>query len=111
MVALVILPVRRFAGALVLFGLAAGGCRNPVQKQLDGRWLGEGVENFDDGVVPAVTGWAKGAAFEFSGTRMTVSVPTEEPRSGTYRIVKVRGSDVTIEVDRQGGGVDRTLLK
>ena len=97
--------------ALALAGLAVSGCRSPVQKQLDGRWLGDGVENFDDSAVPAATGWAKGASFEFSGTRMTVSVPAEEPRSGAYRIVKVHGPDVTIEVDRQGGGVDRTLLK
>jgi hypothetical protein len=90
---------------------AAAACRHPVQKQLEGRWMGDAVENFDDAVVPAATGWARGASFEFSGARMTVSVPAEEPRTGSYRIVKVRGADVTIEVDRTGGGVDRTVLR
>src|SRR5688572_22359798 len=53
-------------GLLLLVG-AIGGCGHPMQKKLEGRWLGDSVENFDDDVVASATGWAKGASMEFAG--------------------------------------------
>jgi len=98
--------------ALVLGGaLLLAGCGNPVQRKLEGRWLGESVENFDAKDVAAATGWARGLSLEFSGTRLTVAVPAEEPRTGKYKVASVHDNDVELAVTRVDGAVDTTNLK
>src|SRR6187551_4096003 len=82
-----------FAAALLL-----GGCGNPVQRKLEGRWLGERVENFDTKDIAAATGWARGLSLEFSGARLTVAVPAEEPRTGKYKVASVHENDVQLAV-------------
>src|SRR3954466_683966 len=97
---------------LVLSGaLLLAGCGNPVQRKLEGRWLGESVENFDAKDVAAATGWARGLSLEFSGTRLTVVVPAEEPRSGKYKVASVHENDVQLAVTRLDGAVDTASLK
>jgi hypothetical protein len=86
-------------------------CRHPVERQLQGRWLGEGVENFDDRDLAAATGWAKGTSMEFSGSTITVGIPAEEPRSGKYEIAKVHDADVLVQVERRGGKTDNVSFK
>jgi hypothetical protein len=94
---------------LVLVVLAGGaGCGHPVKRKLEGRWLGDSVENFDDEHVAAATGWVKGVSFEFSGSILTVAIPAKEPRSGTYEVAKVRESDVELAVQRPDKQTDRT---
>ena len=98
--------------ALILSGaLFLAGCGNPVQRKLEGRWLGESVENFDAKDVAAATGWARGLSLEFSGTRLTVAVPAEEPRTGKYKVASVHENDVELAVTRLDGAVDRASLK
>lgn len=94
------------SGALLL-----AGCGNPVQRKLEGRWLGESVENFDAKDVAAATGWARGLSLEFSGTRLTVAVPAEEPRTGKYKVASVHENDVQLAVTRLDGAVDTASLK
>src|SRR4051812_12669707 len=94
------------SGALLLIG-----CGNPVQRKLEGRWLGESVENFDSRDVAAATGWARGLSMEFSGTRLTVVVPAEEPRTGKYKVATVRENDVQLAVTRTDGAVDTASFK
>jgi hypothetical protein len=91
--------------------LGSAGCGHPVQKKLEGRWVGDSVENFDDNAVAAATGWAKGTSFEFSGSNLTVAIPAEEPRSGAYKIVSVRENDVLIAVTRKDGSIDKARFK
>jgi len=96
----------------VLCGLLLlAGCGNPVQRKLEGRWLGESVENFDAKDVAAATGWARGLSLEFSGSRLTVAVPAEEPRTGKYKVASVRENDVELAVTRLDGAVDTASLK
>lgn len=97
--------------ALVGVSLGLWGCGHPVNKKLEGRWVGESVENFDDGQVAVATGWAKGTSFEFSGSTLTVAIPAEEPRSGEYKVASVRENDVDIAVKRKDGAADRVRLK
>ena len=98
--------------ALVLCGaLLLAGCGNPVQRRLEGRWLGESVENFDAKDVAAATGWARGLSLEFAGTRLTVAVPAEEPRTGKYKVASVHENDVQLAVTRLDGAVDTASLK
>lgn len=98
--------------ALALAGaLAAGGCSHPVQEKLEGRWLGDSVENFDDAEIAAATGWAKGTCLEFDGSTITVGIPAEEPRSGRYKIARVHDSDVELAITRSDGQIDTTRLR
>jgi hypothetical protein len=94
-----------------VFILACSGCGHPVQKKLEGRWLGDSVENFDDGHVAAATGWAKGTSLEFAGSTLTVSIPAEEPRSGKYKVARVHNSDVELAVMRDDGRTDKARFK
>ncbi|HEY2408411.1 MAG TPA: hypothetical protein VGI10_20530 [Polyangiaceae bacterium] len=95
--------------SLVSLGLI--GCGHPVQQKLEGRWLGEAVENFDQKDMAAATGWARGLSLEFAGSRLTVAVPAEEPRTGKYAVQSVRENDVELAVTRQDGSVDKASLK
>lgn len=109
------LPIRtpgRLAAALLVAALATalGGCGHPVERKLQGRWLGQSVESFDDRAVASATGWAKGTSLEFAGSTLTVSIPAEEPRTGDYKIVKVYKNDVQIAVTRKDGTVDQAAF-
>src|SRR5690242_13087360 len=70
-------------------GLGILGCNHPVQRTLEGRWMGESVENFDDEVAAAANGWARGTSLEFAGSELTVAIPAEEPRTAHYDVVSV----------------------
>lgn len=99
---------------LVVVGVSLGsvvGCGHPVQRKLEGRWVGDAVENFDDREVAVATGWAKGTSFEFSGKTLTVAIPAEEPRTGSYKVVNVRENDVELAVVRKDGSTDKARLK
>ncbi|HEY5372673.1 MAG TPA: hypothetical protein VIK01_03265 [Polyangiaceae bacterium] len=98
-------------GLLVAGALVMAGCGNPVQRKLEGRWLGESVENFDAKEMAAATGWARGLSLEFSGTHLTVAVPAEEPRTGKYKVASVHENDVELAVTRLDGAVDTASFK
>lgn len=107
------LPCR---GLLVPLGwvgvcLSLSGCGHPVQGKLEGRWVGDSVENFDDPHVAVATGWARGASFEFSGSTLTVAIPAEEPRSASYKVASVRENDVELAIKRKDGATDKLRLK
>jgi hypothetical protein len=103
---------RAVAATAVLATIAgAAGCAHPMQRKLEGRWLGDSVENFDSELVAAATGWAKGTSMEFSGSRITVAVPAEEPRSGRYRIERAHARDLYISVERRDGTRDNVHFK
>jgi hypothetical protein len=82
-----------------------------MQRRLQGRWLGESVENIDPAYLAAATGWAKGTSFEFTGDRMTVIIPAEEPRSGSYSIGSVRDDRIAIQAKRLDGTLDAVELR
>ncbi len=80
----------------LFFALTA--CGHPAEKALRGKWLGERVENFEFADVAAATAWARGTSFEFRGQRLTVAVPAEEPRTGTYRLAQIQDRTVRLSV-------------
>lgn len=87
------------------------GCGHPVQRTLEGRWLGEAVENFQDSQLAAATGWARGLSFEFAGSSVTVAIPAEEARSGRYAVSSVRESDVRLAFTAKDGKTSTALFK
>jgi hypothetical protein len=105
--------LRKFPVFLVVALAAAGstGCGHPLTRKLEGRWFGSGVESFEQRELPAAVGWAKGVSFEFSGDKITVAIPAEEPRTAPYRIASVHGSDVKLTVTRPDGKTDPLALR
>jgi hypothetical protein len=87
------------------------GCGHPVQRSLEGRWLGEAVENFQDSQLAAATGWARGLSFEFAGSTVTVAVPAEEARTGRYQVSSVHESDVRLAFTAKDGKASTALFK
>ena len=87
------------------------GCGNPVQRQLEGRWLGDSVESFEQRELSRATGWAKGVSFEFSGSKLTVTIPAEEPRTAPYKVAVVHENDVRLSVQRPDGKIDPLNLR
>jgi hypothetical protein len=100
--------VLRYLPITLLFSF---GCGHPVQRSLEGRWLGEAVENFQDGQLAAATGWARGLSFEFAGSSVTVAVPAEEPRSGRYAVSSVHESDVRLAFTGKDGKTSNASFK
>jgi hypothetical protein len=87
------------------------GCGHPVQRSLEGRWLGDSVENFEDSQLAAATGWARGLSFEFAGSTVTVAVPAEEARTGRYQVGNVHQSDVRLAFTAKDGKTSTALFK
>ena len=94
-----------------VLALLSVACGHPVQRQLEGVWHGDAVENFDDRDLARATGWAKSLRFTFQGSKMTVSIAAEEDRTGKYRVRSVHNSSVTLAVARPDGSEDVTSLK
>jgi len=81
-----------------LASLLVIGCAHPAERALEGRWRGASVENFDDAQIAAATGWARGTELAFRGHRVTIAVPAEEPRTGSYTLEGVEDRRVTLSV-------------
>lgn len=96
---------------LVLALPVVAGCEKSPRDKLQGRWLGESIENVNPTDLPRATGWVKGAALEFQGGKVTVTIPAESPRSGAYKIAKVDGDRVTVSFSREEGGHDEAELR
>lgn len=90
---------------------ATGGCAKSSKDKLQGRWLGEGIENVPTTQTGKATGWVKGTAIEFAGSKVTVTIPAETPRSGTYKISREEGELLTVTFSRAEGGHDEARLR
>lgn len=94
------------AFALLLVVPAAAGCSRTPKDRLQGRWLGETIENVSATHLTKAMGWVKGTALEFNGSKATVMIPAESPRSGTFRVTEAEGDKVTVSFLREEGGRD-----
>lgn len=85
---------------LLVLGVALSSvaCAHPAERALRGRWLGESVENFDTDELAEATAWARGTALEFGSSRVTVAIPAEESRSGTYALSAIEDRTVRLSV-------------
>jgi hypothetical protein len=99
------------AVALPLTVLALAGCEKTPRDKLQGRWLGESIENVPASQVGKATGWVKGTALEFAGNKVTVTIPAEAPRTGTFKVAKVEGDRVLVSFVREEGGHDEAELR
>ena len=94
--------------AIALPGVA--GCEKSPRDRLQGRWLGESIENVPVGQVQKATGWVKGPAIEFNGAKVTVTIPAETPRSGSYKVSRKEGDTLLVSFHREEGGNDEAEM-
>ncbi len=90
--------------SVLVFVLLA--CESTPTRALEGRWYGEGAEQVELERLAAVTAWARGLMFEFSGQQLRVAVPNEAPRTGRYQVVEAGEHQLVISIQRPGGQLD-----
>jgi hypothetical protein len=99
------------AVALPLTLVAMAGCEKTPRDKLQGKWLGDAIENVPTSQVAKATGWVKGTALEFAGNKVTITIPAEAPRTGTFKVAKVEGDRVLVSFQRDEGGHDEAELR
>jgi hypothetical protein len=92
--------------ALLVIVPAVAGCGKTPKDRLQGRWLGETIENVPVPHAAKAVGWVKGTALEFTGTKVTVMIPAESPRTGAFRVTSAEGDRVVVSFLREEGGHD-----
>jgi hypothetical protein len=97
--------------ALVISLPAVAGCEKTPRDKLQGRWLGEAIDNVSPSETARATGWVKGTALEFNGSKVTVTIPAESPRNGSFKIAKADGDKVTVSFLREEGGHDEAEFR
>src|SRR5262245_10692299 len=94
----------------VMFFLVVG-CGKSPEERLSGKWVGDRIDNVSADQVARATGWVKGTTFEFSGDKVTVSLPTESPRKGTFKVSRVDGDKLVVSIARPNSPTyDETTL-
>ncbi len=91
--------------ALIALPMLAG-CDKSPRERLQGKWRGVSVDRLSSSQQQRADGWVKGTSLEFSGNKVTVVIPAESPRSGTFKIAKVEGEKLTVAFKRPEGGED-----
>lgn len=101
------------ASSLVVLAAAAslGGCNKSPRDKLQGKWVGETVGQVHASQQGQAETWAKNTHLEFAGNKVTVSVPAESPRSGTFKIAKVDGNEMDLLFKRPEGSEDKTRVR
>jgi hypothetical protein len=89
-------PFLPFAMMLLLMA----GCGKSPEARLAGKWVGDRIDNVSADQVARATGWVKGTTFEFAGDKLTVTLPAEPPRKGTYTVSRVEGDKMVLSVAR-----------
>ncbi len=87
---------------LAMLFLAVGCSRAPEDK-LAGKWIGDRIDNVSADQVARATGWVKGTSMDFSGDKLTVTIPAEPARKGTFKVAKVEGEKMVLSVARSDG--------
>jgi hypothetical protein len=104
--------IGRVATTLVtlLAALGTSGCEESARDKLQGTWRGERIENVPDTQLLRATGWVRGTQLEFAGSKVTVTIPAESPRTGKYRVEHADEKDLELSFERPEGGVDRATF-
>jgi hypothetical protein len=86
--------------------LALAGCGGGPKDKLQGKWIGDRIENVAADQLVRATGWVKGTTLEFAGDKLTVTIPAEQARTGAYKVAKVEGQKISLDVTHPGQAVD-----
>jgi hypothetical protein len=88
--------------------LFISGCEPSPRDRLQGKWVGEEVQEIHPSQQGRAAGWARGTRLEFAGNKVTVAVPAESPRTGTFKVAKVDKQGLEVVFRRPEGGEDRS---
>ena len=102
--------VRTALLAPIVLAFFSSGCGKSPRDRLQGTWVGESVQKVHPSQADRAQGWVKGTRVEFAGNKVTVAIPTESARSGTYRVAKVEGDEMDMVFKRPEGGEDKTHM-
>jgi hypothetical protein len=94
----------------ICLSLAAAGCSKGPQDRLQGTWTGESIDNIPPDQVARANGWVKHTSFDFHGDKVTIAIPAEGPREGTYKVERANGNRMTLLISRGPGEPDSTTL-
>jgi hypothetical protein len=97
--------------ALAIMLPVVAGCEKSPKDKPQGRWLGESIENVPSAQLTKSTGWVKGTAIEFQGNKVTVTIPAETPRTGTFKVAKAANDGLLVSFVRDEGGHDEAEMK
>jgi hypothetical protein len=97
--------------ALAITLPVVAGCEKSPKDKLQGRWLGESIENVPAAQITKSTGWVKGTAIEFQGNKVTVTIPAESPRTGTFKVARAEDDALLVSFMRDEGGHDEAEMK
>ena len=97
--------------ALAITLPVVAGCEKSPKDKLQGRWLGESIENVPSAQLTKTSGWVKGTAIEFQGNKVTVTIPAETPRTGTFKVAKAANDGLLVSFTRDEGGHDEAEMK
>ena len=89
----------------------AAGCASGPKDRLQGKWVGESVDQFAPEQAPRAQGWANGTSFEFRGARVTITIPAESPREGTFQVAAQSGDELTVTFLRDQGVTDSAAFR
>lgn len=87
------------------------GCETPMKERLSGTWVGVEVADFPAAQAPGALGWVKGTSIAFQGSQVTVTIPAESPRTGTYQIAQSGEQHVVLAFRRPEGSVDEVAFQ
>ncbi len=90
---------------------ALWGCATTAKDRLEGRWVGDTVDSFPASQRARALGWAKGTAISFEGARVTVSIPAESPREGTYKLAELGPDELKVTFLRPHGAADEVTFR
>jgi len=101
----------RLTAPLLLCLPLVTGCAKKPEEKLKGKWVGDRIENVSFEQILTATGWVRGMTMELDGKTMTVSVPNEAPRSGTFSVEQAENDALVLSVPRPDGfGTDEMRL-
>lgn len=104
------IPIKTALAIAIMLPVLSG-CEKSPKDKLQGRWLGESIENVPSAQLTKSTGWVKGTAIEFQGNKVTVTIPAETPRTGTFKVAKAEGDGLLVSFVRDEGGHDEAEMK
>jgi hypothetical protein len=85
-------------------------CADGAAGALAGRWVGQRVESLGRPPSAAQTGWARGTSLGFAGSKITVQLPGELPRSGHFRVLRDDDGQIDLSVTGHDGHEDHARL-
>ena len=105
------MPFRSLVLVALVIPAVLTGCSKSPRDQLQGKWVGESVGRIHPQQSGAADAWAKGTHLELSGNKVTLSLPAESPRSGTFKVAKMEGKDMEVVFRRAGETEDKTRMR